>query len=132
MAGKKNDKGKEKAKEAGEKKESSDQKKGGDGKLKAATSINVRHILVNAWFIAYMACPADFTLSSVRNTRRRKKLSPSFEMGPSSTTLLERCPRIKRDKVQLSRCPTLYFELSLIGIRGELRLESPGKPGCSL
>ena len=44
MAGKKNDKGKEKA--AASEKKSSDKKGAGDGKLKAANSINVRHILV--------------------------------------------------------------------------------------
>ena len=44
MAGKKNDKGKEKVKDG--EKDGAAKKKGGDGKLKAATSINVRHILV--------------------------------------------------------------------------------------
>ncbi|MCJ1323360.1 Peptidyl-prolyl cis-trans isomerase pin4 [Thelotrema lepadinum] len=43
MAGKKNDKGKEKVKDG--EKDGAAKKKGGDGKLKAATSINVRHIL---------------------------------------------------------------------------------------
>ena len=48
MAGKKNDKGKDKAKESEKKGSSADdkKKKGGEGKPKAATSINVRHILV--------------------------------------------------------------------------------------
>lgn len=53
MGGKKNDKGKDKAKDEG-KNGSTDkkgtEKKGKDGKLKAANSINVRHILVRVSF----------------------------------------------------------------------------------
>ena len=86
-------KGKSKTKDGGD-----DDKAGGSGKLKAANSINVRHILVRASPIrdqhpSLRGCP------SARNIRRRKMLCRRYGMGPSLTRWPGSSPRTRPDKV---------------------------------